>query len=484
MKQLYDNNDEAPRLLSDAEEKRVIDEVISLCGKDGMLYVSVQSVWNGGQRWARNRAFMTSDTRAVGVSIRRALPGGSNAIYMNQIDEASLRAACKFVEAGARAKNRSTFDPGLDLQLEYPTWELKGIPVWSDKSYNRTAAENGRVVLEITERSESQGMLSAGFLETVGARIVTYVRDPWGRESREAGHATLAQCSSTVRHPKGVGSGWAGASSFDINRIDIGKLGNMAFDKCIQSINPVRIEPGRYQTILEPQAVAAFATRFSDYWDRFKAEYPGYPLFLGLDEGIGRYRSKLGLRIMDPRLNVFHDPDDPISGTHPAKGVRKMDVVKDGILTSLYTDYRTYSQPEMNIQDFNASRRSFVMKGTESIPVEEMISTMKRGLILTRVSDMSMIHEGSLLCTGLTRDGLWLVENGKITKAVRNFRWTESPLFIFNNVESIGESVPTFSPSMGRLPFSAGSLQSVVPSVVVPTLKINDFSFTSTIDAI
>ena len=123
------------------------------------------------------------------------------------------------------------------------------------------------------------------------------------------------------------------------------------------------------------------------------------------------------------------------------------------------------------------------MRGTETTTVDEMISTMKRGVLVTRVSDMTEVDRGSLLYTGFTRDGLWLIENGKISKAVRNFRWTESPLFVFNNVESVGEAVPEMNQLFGMFSFSGG-LRNSVPSVVVPTLKINDFSFTSTVDAI
>ena len=119
--------------------------------------------------------------------------------------------------------------------------------------------------------------------------------------------------------------------------------------------------------------------------------------------------------------------------------------------------------------------------------MEEMIATMKRGLLVTRFSDPELIRgaSDSLLMTGFTRDGLWLIENGKITKAVRNFRFTESPLFAFNNVVDLGVPTPVFSPNGdGRFPLNPSEPQNVVTSIVVPPMKVNDFSFTSTIDAI
>ncbi len=481
-RQQFPHDDDA-RLLSDAVAQQVIDRVINWCGKQDRLDVRVQSAWSGGQRWARNRAFLTSNVRTIVVAIRREAGVASSAIMMNQVDDDSLRAACAYVEAGMARKHRPGVTDSLDLALAHPILEAKGIPVWSDATYHRTAAENARAAVEMTERAESNGMLSAGFFETTGASVVEYRRDGWGRVSNVTGRATFAQCSSTVRHPKGVGSGWAGASSFDLPRLDLAKLGEIAFDKCLRSMNPVRIEPGRYQTILEPNAVASFATAFFNALGRGDdGERATGVHWLGYDAAIRRHRSKLGLQIMDRRLTVSHDPEDPITGTIPVPGMRKIDFVTHGVLTTMFTDYR-YALPEQNSREFAPERNSFVMRGTETTTMDEMISTMKRGLLVTRFSDMTLLDKKSLLCTGFTRDGLWLIENGKITKAVRNFRFTESPLFAFNNVESIGEPVPVMSPFYGKILFPL-QLQRAVPSVMVPPLKVNDFSFTSTVDAV
>lgn len=118
--------------------------------------------------------------------------------------------------------------------------------------------------------------------------------------------------------------------------------------------------------------------------------------------------------------------------------------------------------------------------GTTS--VEEMIASTKRGVLVTRLTSIQTVDYGSLLATGLTRDGLWLIENGKISKAVRNFRFTESPLFVLNNVVDLGVPIPVFRPaSLDALEISR--VNTLTPAIV-PPLKVNDFSFTSTVDAI
>ncbi len=477
------------RIFSDAEAERVVDRIISHCRKDDKLSIEVQSMWVGRERWARNRAFLTSTVRTVNVKIKIEFAGGRSPSYselsMNQVDDASLRDTCAQLARNREHQFRGGFMPGMDLELAKPTWPSKGIPVWSDVSFNRTASENAKVVSNLTSRAEESGLLASGSIETAGAHYLGYFRDSWGQEQREKGRATMAECSSTIRHPKGVASGWAGASSFDLERIDIAKLGETAYDKCMQSMNPVRIEPGRYQTILEPQAVASFARPFFEmFQERGLAEGRAqHPFFLDMDASIEMGRSKLGLQIADQRLNITHNPEDPIAGTHPNPGMRTIEYLKNGVLTEMARDY-DYSLTGLGRGDNIPGRLSFVMSGSETTTRDEMISTMKRGLLLTRVSGEVELDEKSALYTGVTRDGLWLIENGKITKAVRNFRWTESPLFVFNNIESIGESVPVMTSWYDWFPFPRHELQKVVASPVVPTLKINDFSFTSTIDAI
>jgi predicted Zn-dependent protease len=368
------------------------------------------------------------------------------------------------------------------MQLQVAKQEAIGYDVWSDLTFDRTAAENGRAVHAIVQQARTSGLLSAGYIESFGSNVVTYRRDLWGRESHTTARATQAQCSMTVRHPNGTGSGWAGSSAFDFARVDIEKIASTAFDKCIKSIDAVRIEPGRYQTILEPQATATFAQLLvSSLMRRLPESGASSPWVLSRDNAINRFLTKLGLKIADERVTISHDPSDPIIGTPPAAGVRPVTLIDKGVLTTLYNDY---DHGLNELVDINAavSRVSFKMEGMSNT-LESMIESTKRGLLVSRVSNAEILDATSLLYTGVTRDGLWLIENGRITKAVRNFRWTESPLFIFNNIETIGMPVPVFRP-VGSRTVLAGAFQNGASAVVVPPLKVNDFSFTSTIDAI
>lgn len=475
-------NADSLRLLDEKAATRVIEEVKEYCGKDGRLDVYVRSSWLSGQNWARNRAVVTSDQRLNKVWLRRMIkdvPGdGVWPVFVtcNQIDSASLKGAVAIAEYYAR---RVALPGGRDLPPQIPNLKPEGVSVWSEPTMGRSAEENGQMVKMLVERSEAEGFLSAGYLGCMGKNGWFYERDQFGRETVVSGQATGAWCSATVRHPKGIGSGWAGQSSFDINAVHLNQVANLALDKCIMSLDPVRIEPGRYVTILEPQATMEFFRRIR-FGRKQPESIPSDVYSLGFDPAVERMRTKLGLRIMDERINIWQDPTDPLVGSHVAPGVKKIEWVKNGVLTNLEDDWE-YHLSQLSDGDPNIIGGGRYMTGNIQIPVDEMIASTQRGLLVTRLSGTQLLDPGSALYGGYTRDGLWLIENGKITKAVRNFRWTESPWFVFNNVAEIGPSVPIFGESGLEFP---RQLQQAIGRWVVPTIKINDFSFTSTIDAI
>src|SRR5581483_10593816 len=145
-----------------------------------------------------------------------------------------------------------------------------------------------------------------------------------------------------------------------------------------------------------------------------------------------------------------------------------------GVLTSLAFQ-REYALTRLNGNAAHRGMTGYRMSGGTT-SIEEMIRTTKRGLLVTRFWNIRGLDPASLLSTGLTRDGLWLIENGQITKAVKNFRLTESPLFVLNSLDELGPPVRVFRPT--KQP--GGELT----PAIVPPVKARDFSFTSTIDAI
>lgn len=479
--------DPLPKVFLREETERLLARIESLVEGGGGSRFVVSNYWQGELRWARNHASMTSDRRDTTVYITRSIRGWGGSAETNQLDDVSLRGAMRLAER--RAMWRAGYAP-QEMKFALPALTAMTTTTWSDATLERTMPERAAFVHKATEMAERKALMSAGYMESRGLAAGSWEIDEYGRKESFYGQLTHAQCSTTVRHPAGTGSGWAGLSGYDITQIDEEALVSRAFEKCLSSLNPVRIEPGRYTTILEPQAVADLLEVLIESLKRSPPEYVpigtpsaavNTPFFLGYDAGVNRNRSKLGLPIIDERITISHDPSDPLLGILPVKDVHPVVWFKDGVLQTLAYP-RSYALNELNENESAAHRAAYRMSGG-SATMEEMIAGTKRGLIVTRFSSVRMMDRGSLLSTGLTRDGLWLVENGKISKAVRNFRFTESPLFVLNNVVDLGRPVPVFRPTHDPRGVRSGLVDALTPAIV-PPLKVNDFSFTSTIDAV
>lgn len=483
---------EPKRLLADEERiltkeqcDSIATRIFAFAKGGGETQVQIGSWTRGELRWARNRASLASDRRDVTVEIHRIIPNiGGGRATTNQLDDESLEAAVRAAERLASTSHQ----PVRPLQgfPPLPKGEWPKTAIWSDATYNVSPDARGELVRALIEPAEAKGFLSAGYIETHAGTSMrvsserpkgpyTIVDVPYTRW-------TQAQCSMTVRDQQGAGSGWAGRSSYDWQSIDSSGLGARALQKCEASRNPVVLEPGRYTVILEPQATADLMQIIAASLDRLVAESGQGPWALAMDDAVRIasnpiWRTKLGLKVIDERITIDHDPSDPRLGILPQHSMEPVTFFEKGVLTSL-NYLRDYA---LSYLGKDAPRRGMwgyrMSGGTTSI--DEMVATTQRGLLVTRFTDIRGLDGNSLLSTGLTRDGLWLIEHGKISKAVKNLRFTESPLFVLNSIDQLGVPVPVFRPV--RNAYEQGI---PLTPAIVPPLKARDFSFTSTIDAI
>lgn len=479
--------EETQRLLSEEACEEIWQKVRGFASKEGRTAVQVFSHWNAEVRWSRNSIHSVVERRDVSIRIRRFF--GNNLGYMatNQIDDDSLRNAVQ--ECEARAALSKTLP--LDMPTSPAVLDVPEVSIWSDSTFSVPTALRGEVAQLVSSAAHKSGVMASGFIEFRGASVAKFgggvskdgnqgwwveeYYNPQYHDEMFYTRMTQAQCSMTVRHPEGIGSGWAGLSSYDWSQIDKSNLVETALDKCMRSIDPYRIEPGRYTVILEPQAVSTFADILIGPLRRGDKDSESHPFALGVDDALNILRYKLGLKIIDERITISHDPSDSEQGVIPEPGLKPITWIENGVLKSLSYD-RDYSRTQILEEGGEYSRSGYkIAAGTTSM--EDMIASTQRGLVVTRFSNVTKLSPSTLLSMGLTRDGLWLVENGKIVRAVRNMRFTESPLFVFNQVEQIGPAVPVFHPERDWMRLN------ILPAIV-PPMKIKDFSFTMTADGV
>ncbi len=454
-----DGRSNSDRFLSRDDCKALTDRIFNLTRGGGNTMVNINTTWRGNLRWNRNEPTTGGDMQETSIYINRDIRGAIGTAITNAMDDASLRTCIARAEASTLI--------GSENPEQYPdappaTHPHANPTLWFDTTYNLDAKQRGSALTTMIAPAEADQLLSAGYLETSGTGYAVVKSGGLFRYYP----FTSAECSATVRNAGGTASGWAGVDFNDWNRIDVNALSQTAVDKCRRSSNPVAVEPGRYTAILEPQAVCdLFAPIIDQAMDRRMAEAGLGPFAAGLGN------SKIGQKLLDERITVSADPMDPDAGFVPfdwaGEPYTPTNWFENGVLKALAYD-RPYGLTMLNIDSALPSSRSFRISGGTAT-MDEMIATTKRGLVVTRFNSIGVIDLASMLLRGNTRDGLWLVENGKITKAVKNFRITESPLFIMNNIEQLGVPKRVYRPWA---------------PTVVPSMKVLDFSFTGLMDAV
>ena len=490
---------QAPRtpldFLSEAQCRELVARLVRYADGIGYTAATIWSAWSGHVRWARNQISTSGEVRNTFIRINRDLKGANYAgVLLNELSDVALVAAARQAE---RLSKMAPQQEQWELVRWYGVESMSTPHLYSETTAAFGTAARADTAIALAKQAADAGVLSAGYIE-VSAHSLAMLDT--------AGHVryvpyTAASYDVTVRDPKGHGSGWAGVDWPDWNKIDAPTLSQTALDKCLQSRNPVAIEPGRYMTILEPQAVCDFVGQlvYGALSECLEKEltlfYPTYPFFESRPSSTDPGRTKLGERIVDERITISADPMDPELGFPPfipnaspfggnwlndwfgADVYHPTTWIKDGVLTALeYHQARSGWQTGDGHPGLGAPNSgAFRMSGGPT-SIDEMIATTKRGLLVTRFDRVQTLDLKSLLLRGYTRDGLWLVENGKISRPVKNFMFVESILSALNNVEQLGVPQRVYHPQTGWV--------AIPQPVIVPPLKIKDFSFPALCDAV
>jgi predicted Zn-dependent protease len=268
-----------------------------------------------------------------------------------------------------------------------------------------------------------------------------------------------------VRTEDGSGSGWVGRNLDDVDKFNAGEDIRTAVRKAKSSSGAKALEPGKYTVILEPAAAAGLISFMMGYFDARQADEGRS--FLSKKGG----GNKIGEQVYDPRVNFHSDPADPDIPVLPwdEDGLprQKRQIVENGKVVAL--DYSRY-WAQKNGKPAVAQSGNLIMSGGDKSTADLVRGTQK-GVLVTRTWYIRMVDPQTVLLTGLTRDGTFYIENGEIKYPVKNFRFNESPVIMLNNIEELGKPIRV-----------QGDESNII--MMIPPMKLRDFTFTSLSDAV
>jgi predicted Zn-dependent protease len=444
-------------------------------GKADESRVVVRSGWTGQTRFAAGDITTSGGGDDRTVTVISTFGKKRASATTNVLDEASLR---RTVDLAERLAKLSPEDPELMPELgpqQYATVQAFDQRT-ADLDAERRAEAVGRLVDAARKVDPKQDLFVAGYLEANATRA-TGVATSKGLFAFHA--STDVNLSGTVRTPDGTGSGWASAGAREWGYIDPAALGRRAGEKAVASRNPVAIEPGRYTVILEPQAVGDLIPLLLGTFNARSAEEGRSPFSKrGAEPGA----TKLGEMIADPRVTLLSDPTDPEIRGQPFDGeglpTQRRVWIENGKLANL--SYSRFWAQKRGLPESVAGGGGGgfgggggggggggnlkMVGGTKSL--EELIAGTARGVLVTHNWYIRALDARTASYTGITRDGTFLIENGKITKAIKNFRWNESPLTMLSRIQEIGRA------------------ERIAAGQVMPSLKVSDFNFASISEAV
>ena len=448
----------AATLITRAEAEALAKKVLAFATANETR-VTINSSSPGNMRFAVNQASTSGDSHDTTITVRSTYGKRSASSTTNKRDDASLKAV---VERSEELAKLAPEDPEHMPELGPQTY--RQTPSWDEGTATLTAAQRANAVNAITSIAKSANLVSTGFLEIdVGARAVANNKGLFGYE-----RSTTVALTTTIRTPDGTGSGWAGTQANEFSKIDAAALGRVAADKARRSTNAVAIEPGRYTVILEPTAAANMVQLIMGSLGARQAD-EGRSFFSKPGGG-----NKIGMKVVDERVTILSDPFSPETPGSSFAGdgtpSQRRVWIENGVVKNLA--YDRYWAQRQGVEPTGGGGGLKMLGGEATL--EDMIASTERGILCTRFWYIRGVDQRTILFTGLTRDGTFLVENGRITRAIKNMRWNESPIFVLNNLEMLGRPVRVSSSESG----SAGN------AVVMPPIKARDFNFTSLSDAV
>ncbi len=435
--------------------------------------VSINSQEQAYTRFANNGITTASFALRHTVSLTTTRDNRTGSYASNDLDEDSLRKAVK------KAEELASLAPPNPERL--PPLGPQEFPKTNDFDERTATARSPEMiphVKRIIDAAIAKKLVAAGLIER--SRRITAVANKTGLFGYH--DSADSQLTTTIRMADGSSSGWAGQPSTKLSEIDSAHLAEQAIEKCLRWKNPQRIEPGNYTVLLEPTAcgdlvrlmMGSFSARNTEEGRTFLSKRGGGTL--------------LGDKVFPDFVTLRSDPFDSRQPSLPWTGdllpTRAVTWVNKGVVENLAYDRYWAMKTGKTANEGGGGGRgggggnggggggaagSLIMEGG-SKSIADLIASVEKGLLVTHFWYIRGVNQQTGQQTGLTRDGLFMIENGKITTPVMNFRFNESPVRLLKNTKLVG-------PAMRVRGLEGGMM-------IAPAIVATDFPLTSISDAI
>jgi len=435
--------------------------------------VIVRDTTSANLRWANNTLTTNGVMHGVYVTVvsfvQQAAGVSVGSVTRSATTQAEVDDMVRAADAAARSASPAEDAGELLGDRTSPDWDDEPGST-SIQVYDDVAPALG----EAFGRAGSAGRVLYGFVNH--EVTTTYLGSSRGlrlRHVQPTGHFACTGKTADL-----ASSAWVGRATRDFSDVDPLAAEEELAQRLAWGRRKVDLEPGRYDTIMPPTAVSDLM--IYAYWvTGARTAWEGQSVFSRRPTG-----TRIGEPVARPEVTLFSDPSyaglecapftvAPASTNEDSvfdNGIElgRTDWIRDGELTALRQTRHTAAMTKQPVTPDIDNLVLEVDGGTGS--VDDLVAGVERGLLLTCMWYIRVVDPQTLLLTGLTRDGVYLVEGGEITAAVNNFRWNESPVDLLRRFSHASATVPSFSREWGDDYFSR---------TATPALRIPDFNMSS-----
>ncbi len=396
-------------------------------------------------------------SRGVGLSVRLLKDGRMGKASTGNISDDGIR---RCVETARSALGVSEKNPEL-LPVCGPQ-RYQPIERYHQTTVETSPEARADGVRKAVETFEQEGLEGAGIFSNGGSGLGIATSEGLWASHR----STNAVFSISAMSPDS--SGWAEETAPDVNEISIDEIAGIAARKALDGRGPDTIEPGAWTVVFEPAAVADILLFLG--WEALNG--------LALVEGRSCLSDKVGQKLLGDNITIMDDAYHPLTAGQPFdyEGMPRQRVmlIENGVFRSAVHDRSTaqraglastgHALPQPN-SNGPVPLNLVLSPGDSSL--EGMIGSTGKGLLVTRLHYSNILDPMKMTLTGMTRDGLFMIEDGRVTGGVKNMRFTESVLHLLSNVEALSKQLYKTGTFWGG------------GGTVAPAIKVNDFHFTS-----